>query len=284
MKLSQPRAKVFVPDGVPVDEALARTTHLAIAAHQDDIEIMAYDGILKCFSRKDAWFTGTVVADGSGSPRSGLYETCSDDDMCEIRILEQERAAVVGEYAAQVFLDYPSARIKDPSETNLVNELYSLLEATRPRFVYLHNLADKHPTHVGVVVKAIAALRRLAPEALPEKVYGCEVWRGLDWMINDDKVFFNVQGRNNLERALLGVFDSQICGGKRYDLATEGRRLANATYAESHSVDETNALMLAMDLTPLVHDSSLDICDFVLGKIDHFAEDVRRSVTAITGP
>ena len=30
---------------------------------------------------------------------------------------------------------------------------------------------------------------------------------------------------------------SQICGGKRYDLATLGRRLANATYAESHGTD-----------------------------------------------
>ena len=43
--LNEMRAKVFVPDGTPVSEALARTTHLAVSAHQDDIEIMAYDGI-----------------------------------------------------------------------------------------------------------------------------------------------------------------------------------------------------------------------------------------------
>ena len=44
-----PHADVFVPDGLPPAAALARTTHLAIAAHQDDIEIMAYHGIAECF-------------------------------------------------------------------------------------------------------------------------------------------------------------------------------------------------------------------------------------------
>jgi len=38
----------------------------------------------------------------------------------------------------------------------------------------------------------------------------------------------------NLQFALLGVFESQIAGGKRYDLALMGRRRANATYFESH--------------------------------------------------
>jgi hypothetical protein len=48
MKFSSPAADVFVPDGIPVATALARTTHLCIAAHQDDIEIMAYHGIAEC--------------------------------------------------------------------------------------------------------------------------------------------------------------------------------------------------------------------------------------------
>ena len=40
-------AEIFVPEGTPALQALARTTHLAIAAHEDDIEIMAIDGILQ---------------------------------------------------------------------------------------------------------------------------------------------------------------------------------------------------------------------------------------------
>ena len=39
-------SETFIPDGLSVDEALARTTHLCIAAHQDDIEIMGAGPIL----------------------------------------------------------------------------------------------------------------------------------------------------------------------------------------------------------------------------------------------
>ena len=41
MKLTKPAADIFVPDAKPIDEATARTTHLAIGAHQDDLEFMA---------------------------------------------------------------------------------------------------------------------------------------------------------------------------------------------------------------------------------------------------
>ena len=40
-------AEIYVPDGVPVDQALARTTHLCVSAHQDDIEIMAAQPIMR---------------------------------------------------------------------------------------------------------------------------------------------------------------------------------------------------------------------------------------------
>ena len=46
MELHNSGAEIYVPDGFPVDVALSRTTHLAVSAHQDDIEIMAYHGIL----------------------------------------------------------------------------------------------------------------------------------------------------------------------------------------------------------------------------------------------
>ena len=61
MTFSLPTAEIYVPDGRPAAEALARTTHLAIGAHQDDLEIMAADGILQCFQRDERGFTGVVV-------------------------------------------------------------------------------------------------------------------------------------------------------------------------------------------------------------------------------
>ena len=78
-------------------------------------------------------------------------------------------------------------------------------------------------------------------------------------MRDADKVVFDCSAHESLQAALLGVFDSQICGGKRYDLATMGRRKANATYFESHGVDEAQQLAYAMDLTPLVADPKRDV-------------------------
>ena len=268
-------AEMFIPDGLPVEQALARTTHMAVSAHQDDLEIMACGPILECYQQKESWFTGVVMTDGRGSPRSGLYAGYNDEEMRQVRFKEQRKAAMVGEYAAQVILDYPSKAIKDGSNHQPVDDLASLLKAAHPRLVFTHNLADKHDTHVGVVLKVIAAIRSLPPAERPEKLYGCEVWRDLDWLVDADKVAFDCSAHESLQVALLGVFDSQICGGKRYDLAAIGRRRANATYYAAHNVDIATGMAFAMDLTPLVSDPTKDIQVYVQEFIDRFAHDVK---------
>jgi hypothetical protein len=53
-----------------------------------------------------------------------------------------------------------------------------------------------------------------------------------------------------------------------------GRRRANATFFESHGIDNSDALAFAIDLTPLAHDESLDIVAYVTGFIDRFRADV----------
>ncbi len=281
MKFKLASAQIFVPDGLPVAEALARTTHLAVSAHQDDIEIMAMDGVLQCFQRDDRWFTGVVVTNGAGSPRTGLYAHYTDEQMQAVRVKEQKKAAMIGEYAAQILLDYPSSAVKDRANTDPVDDLEAIFRAARPQIVYTHNLADKHPTHVGTALKVIAALRRLPADQRPSKVYGCEVWRDLDWLPDEDKVAFDLSAQENLQMALLGVFDSQISGGKRYDLATMGRRRAHATYHASHATDVTTGTCFAMDLTPLIADPSLDIADYVQSFIDRFAQSVRQQLSSM---
>ncbi len=274
MHLKNNGAEFFIPDGMPVDEAVGRTTHLAISAHQDDIEIMAYDGIGKCFGRDDQWFMAVVVTNGAGSPRNGLYADYTDERMQQVRKVEQKKAAFVGEYSALALMDYSSSSVKDPQNDDIVEELKQIILASRPEVIYTHNLADKHDTHIGTVVKVIRALRELPEEALPDKVYGCEVWRNLDWMNDEEKVMFDVSAHPNIAAAVVEVFDSQICGGKRYDLATMGRRLGNATYSASHGTDEATALSYAMDLTPLIKDKTMDIRIYTTEYIDRFKADV----------
>jgi LmbE family N-acetylglucosaminyl deacetylase len=275
MKFHLSTAEIFIPDGLPVEQALARTTHMSIAAHQDDIEIMAAGPILDCFQQKDLWFTGVIVTDGRGSPRDDLYKDYTDEEMRLVRFKEQKKAAVVGEYAAQVLLDFPSKIIKDASKPDPAADITALLKAARPKFVYTHNLADKHDTHVAVARRVITAIRSLPEAERPKKLYGCEVWRDLDWMVDEDKVAFDLTKHESLQAALLGVFDSQICGGKRYDLASMGRRRANATYFASHGVDLTLGLSYGMDLTPLITDTGKDVTEFVQEYIQHFAADVK---------
>ena len=271
-------AQIFIPDGIPVDNALERTTHLAVCGHQDDIEIMAIDGVLKCYQRQDQWFTGVVVTNGAGSAREGIYADYSDEDMQAVRAKEQFKAAYVGEYAVQYLLDYTSAAVKDSSNRNLVDDLRSIFKATQPEIIYTHNLADKHPTHVAVVLRTIEAIRSLPESERPNLFIGCEVWRDLGWMLDEDKIVFDTSGQENLQTALVGIFDSQVSGGKRYDLATMGRRRANATYFESHAVDVATGMAFGMDLTPLIKDPDLDIISYVEIFINRFADDVRNLI------
>jgi LmbE family N-acetylglucosaminyl deacetylase len=281
MQFHNPGADFFVPDGLEAEAALARTTHLCIAAHQDDIEIMAYHGIAQCFAQKDKWFTGVVVTNGAGSPRTGIYGQYSDEEMQRVRVVEQRKAAFVGEYACQIQLDFTSSQVKNPNEPGVAGDLEKILRAAKPAIVYLHNPADKHDTHVAVVLRSITALRAVRGEVRPRKVYGCEVWRDLDWLPDEDKEALPVSARSNIAAALVGVFDSQVTGGKRYDLATSGRRLAEATYFASHGTDVETALTFAMDLTPLVEDPDLPVSDHVLRFVDRFRADVEKRMRSL---
>lgn len=278
MKLNNNNAVLFIPDGAEERAALERTTHMAISAHQDDIELMAYYPISTCFGKKDEWFCGVVTTDGAGSPRNGLYADYTDEDMKEIRIVEQKKAAYVGEYGSQFLLGYPSKQAKDPDDDAIIEEYVRILRAARPKYLYTHNLADKHDTHLGVAAKVVAAVRRLDRSERPEKFYGCEVWRDLDWMPDEEKVYFDVSGHPNIAMSLVGVFDSQILGGKRYDLAAEGRRIANATYSASHACDVSTGMSYAMDLTPLAEDDTLSVEAYVTGYIRRFMDSVSEKI------
>lgn len=280
MKLSQPGADVFVFDDCDEPKAFSRVTHMAIGAHQDDLEFMAWHPIRLCFRNKHRWFGGVTVTNGSGSARSGPYSDTTDEEMVRIRRLEQRKAALIGEYGFQVQLDFSSSAVKSGTQA-VVDDLASLITAARPRVVYTHNLADKHDSHVAVALRVVEALRSLPQHERPDELIGCEMWRDLDWMNDDEKVVMPLDGHENLADALMGVYDSQIAGGKRYDRATRGRRHANATYFASHEVDESQSLAFGMDMTPLVTDDSVEPFEFVQRLMNRFFEDVRERINRL---
>lgn len=274
MKFYNPTASLYIPGGKSAKEALKQTTHLGICAHQDDLEITAFHGIRQCYNHRDRRFGGIICTNGGGSPRSGKYASIPDEEMSGIRKKEQEKAADLGKYSFVAQLDYPSTMVKDPDTLHLEEELLSILSAVKPSTVYTHNPADKHETHIGTVVAVIRAIRKLPLDERPGTVYGCEAWRDLDWMMDDDKIALDVSDRDNLGKQLIAEFDSQIAGGKRYDLAAPGRWRANATFYQSHETDKARQLLFAMDLSPLAAADSLDMLDYVMGYVQRFQQDV----------
>lgn len=275
------RTDLYIPDQVSVAEAQARSSHLGIGAHPDDLEFMAYHGIATCYEQKDAWFSGITCTDGRGSARTGTFAKKSDSEMVAIRAKEQRRAAKIGRYGYMAQLGIASSVIKNPrTRTKLVDKLEYLLIVTQPEVLYTHNPADRHASHVAVFYAALEALRRIPPNSRPKKVYGCEMWRDLDWLEPEDKVALDVSDYPELAQRLSNCFKSQIEGGKNYANAILGRREANATFYHSHLVDTCKRLCYAIDLTPLVENDSLTARDLINDKIKRFTKAVLDQLTA----
>lgn len=273
-------ADLFIPDQVSPAEAQARTSHLGIGAHQDDLEFMAYHGIATCYEHDSAWFSGITCTDGRGSARSGAFADKSDKQIAAIRAQEQRRAAKIGRYSYMMQLGFSSASIKDSNtRIALVDELEHLLLVTQPDVLYTHNPADKHASHVAVFCATLEALRRIPPSSRPKKVYGCEVWRDLDWLEPEDKIALDVSQFPELAELLNACFESQILGGKNYGEAVLGRRTAHATFHQSHVMDAVDRLCFAIDLSPLVENDSIDVDSFLKAKIERFSKAVLSQLT-----
>lgn len=273
-KLHQPAADLYLPDAGELAATLKKTTHLGVGAHQDDLEFMALHGILECYEREDLCFGGVTCTNGAGSARQGAFADYTDEEMQRIRAEEQREAARLGRYSYMAQLDYPSSAIKDPAAAeNLIDDLFNLLRHSSAKVVYTHNLADKHGTHIAVAAALIKAIRRLPLDQRPEKLIGCEVWRDLDWMPDEKKIVMDLGKNEAFAHQLNGIFKSQITG-KRYDLAVEGRRRANATFFDSHSTDACERVCFGMDLSPLIHDESLEPSAVALALIQDFQDSV----------
>jgi LmbE family N-acetylglucosaminyl deacetylase len=279
MKFKNQGAELYIPDGKAQAEAFASAYGgaLAIGAHQDDLEIFAMHGIGQSFSRSSKRFVGVTVTNGGGSARKGPFVNLTDAQMVDERHKEQNEAARLGNYAAQFQLRYPSSSIKGispPLGQELVQELLAILRLTKPETLYIHNPFDKHESHLACMRASLEAVRIYAGEMDPQfplrTIFGCEVWRGLDWLPDSYKVLLDVSDYLDLQRELIGAHRSQIEGSKNYIDATLGRQFANATYNDSHNLDEAVAATLALDLSEFLTDPDLTLVNFQTRILDEY--------------
>ncbi len=277
-QFQQPTAQVYIPDGVEVEQAFQRITHLGIGAHPDDLEIMAITPIGECFDRTDLWFGAVVVTDGGGAPRADKYARLSNTELREVRITEQRQAAKMGRYGVLVMLDHTSEAVREQTNEVVIKDLVCLLEATSPRVVFTHNLADRHATHVAVALRTLSAIRALPMDQRPQRLIGGEAWRGLDWLPDAGRVVEDVTQYGGLQERLIGCFRSQLGSGKRYDLAVRGRQRANATFWDAYQPDQAEESSIGMDMTPLIREDALEPGDFVKGMLELFVGEVEGRV------
>lgn len=269
MKFSQPSADLYAPGGKDPWAGLSSTTHLGIGAHADDLEILAFPGIAACFQHPKNRFSGIVVTDGAGAPRSGPFAQTSDVELIQLRRAEQRRAADLGHYASVIQLAHPSPAVRQSDRSAVIGDLVKIFEAAQPQTLYLHNPADRHETHIAVLIACIEALRQLPESSRPKEIYGCEVWGDLDWVPSSHVVRLPCPAPETLGTSLLDCFQSQIAGGKRYDRAALGRRYAQATFGNPNQPDSEQEIVLALDLRPLL-DTNLSLQNFLAPIFDLF--------------
>ncbi len=263
-------------DRKDLDAAMAACTHLGIGAHPDDLEVMAGHGILECLNSETQHFFGVTCTTGAGSARSGAYKNKTDAEIVELRRQEQFESARLGQYAGVLMLGYASSDLKTQWNQQLIEDFLDILKKTQPKVIYCHNLFDKHLTHVSVVSHVIESLRRLQWQ--PEAFYGCEVWRGLDWLPDSEKTVLPIKDVSLIKK-LISCHRSQTESGKDYAAATAGRMAANATFFEARDLDENQHQLFALDLMPLLINPGLSLQEFGRQKAEMLQKNIEVNLT-----
>ena len=269
---------IFIPDGREEKEAFAGIRRLCVAAHQDDIELMSLAVI---GNSPRGSFAGAVVTNGASSPRTGRFAGVTDEEMVILRAEEQKLVAKKAGYGALALLGYSSSEVKKLAREAVEADLRELILKLSPEEIYTHNPADRHETHVAVFCRTVAALRSVPAEKRPRKLWGCEVWRSLDWLPDGVRTVVDSEKGTAMAGEILQAFESQVEGGKRYDRAYIGRQYANATFFESHSTDEHDCASNMLDMSVLLTNDSLDPRDFIYDVIDTFRRETRKKLDGL---
>lgn len=274
--MEDPASGWFVPDGTPPADALARVTHLGVMAHPDDLELWALPWIASCQADPDRGFAGVVCADGAGAPRGDAREPATTD-LATVRADEQRRAARLGGYAALAHLGLASADVRDVDF--LAATLMHTLECLAPQVVLTHDPCDTHATHRAVTQALVVALRQRPVGQRPLRLLGVEGWRSLAWVPAGDRLAVPCSREAvTLGHQLVSCFGSQLAA-KRYDLAVEGRRRANATFTDAYRADPqgpeaAEQVVWALDLTPLLQDDTATTAGLVSDLVARFGHEV----------
>ncbi len=257
----------------------ANTTNLlAISAHQDDIEIMAMDGILRAYGSKKYAFYAAVVGDGANCLKAGKYSEVSDKEMIEARNQEQLRASQIGEYSKLYFLKHAHSEIEQEENESIIKELQKLILEVKPEIVYTHNIFDKNPHHVKITQLVIDAINGLNIDDRPRLLYGCEIFRSLDWLPDKYKITFDLSDNKELQQRLVNVYDTRVEQSRNYTKAVMGRKLANAAFVSSNcATDEDKMYWYGINLTPVIQ-KNISLNEYCIKILNDFNRELLTNI------
>jgi LmbE family N-acetylglucosaminyl deacetylase len=237
----------FNLDHVSYEDMISRSTHIGIAAHHDDLEIMAFHAISQCFESQDLSFLGIILTDGANSPRTNEYRNTRNSEMIELRKKEQIEACRRGKYGGIIFLNLTSDQVKK-NDPRLRQNLKQIVRLAKPLEIILHNPFDFHPTHRASFFYTLETLESFQPSIEKSTIIASEVWGSLEWLPKQYRIIMDTSGSKNLAHDLLSCFSSQIQGGKNYLEATLGRRISNATFHHFDATDERYSMNFGLNM------------------------------------
>ncbi|MGN0796499.1 MAG: PIG-L deacetylase family protein [Christensenellales bacterium] len=247
---------------------MEKVKSLAIGAHPDDAEIFAMSAIA------NKGFALIVLSDGAGCCRGEGIENLTSQELIALREKEQAEAAKAGGYLCHYMLGYSSEQVRKGGG-EIEEKIAEIIDVLKPENVYVHNPFDSHPTHIGAFWRAFNSLKKA--EFKPNKLYACEVWRGLDWFEGKEKVILSTDGTDEISDAVLSKFTSQNAT-KAYNVGAKGRRYANATFSGSHERNTVNSFNWALDLTEYLYCDETEFKNFLIKKLEDFKSKVLEDI------
>ncbi len=241
--------------------ALAQGTCLAIGAHPDDLEIMAAPFIEDCCEHSNKKFVGVVCTHGVSAQ---LLHSGKSSEILKVKSKrrdEQLEAAHFAKYLGMIQLGYGSDDIKANNNIKLGSQLSDLILQVRPEIILTHNPFDRHRTHQAVCRHVLQAV--LLSSYVPEKLLGCEVWGGLDWLESQYKVTVPLKSSRWFAQ-LISIFQSQNTENRNYAEGVLGRMRSNSTFHDSSKACEEQHIMYALDLLPLLKMKEENYLNFYL--------------------
>jgi glucosamine-6-phosphate deaminase len=241
---------------------LGAVTDVVIGAHPDDAEIMAGPMMLE---KTSPWLT-LIVTNGAATHNTlnGEYSQYTPEQLTRLRQMEQRQAADFARVPV-IMCKFPTAAMTgDMGQATLQNVRITMrgLFGSMPNLtnVYGHNPFDDHDTHINVLAEQVNALRFLNTARLETiKIWGMEVWGTLH-AATQRLLKIPVEHESTLEKwhEMISFYQSQIASqGRNYAITTVQRARGHAGYqTHPHGANPAPGLLLAMDLTDLVHQKS----------------------------